>query len=214
MIPARPAFCGLTRRRKMASIISGKKAENEAGAKRKRYGIVYVFTTPRPPNLVTIGHVNSLSIEAVKDSLRESGVKKYKLHYAMRVHDDVKRAEKIIHQLFGHAKKDGDTFDATPDQIREAMEFATMECEIAHDRGCPEINVKGYAPAKSDKSLPSKKKVKRMCATSGCGKPARINEAGEPMTHCERCAQLAADRSKDWYKKNRASVRTKRRKKG
>lgn len=199
----------------MASISSSKKAETEAGAKRKRPGIVYVSTPPGSQNLVTIRSTKSLNIEAVEDhmdSLNKSRDEKCKLHYAMRVHDDVERAEKIIHQLFGHVKKDGDTFGATHGQIRAAMEFAAMRCYIVYDRKTPAKNVKGYAPAGvAESEFLANRGKEGFCIE--CGEAAKVKN-GKRIKRCERCSWLRSANSRQWRKKKSASDKAKRRRKG
>lgn len=181
---------------------------------KKVKGIVYTLTNPLFPKYVKIGCVTSLNPDAVRKrmlALNTSVPEDFEWHYAMRVFDDVRGAEKIMHNLFRPAHVCREFFKIKPSQARAAMELALMQCRIIyHIKDPDKFNVEGYAPAKADQSSRLKKKVKNKCATSACGNYARTNQAQKSMTHCEKCAQLAASRSQDWHKKNRAAVGAKR----
>ena len=95
-------------------------------------GIIYCLTNPEMPDLVKIGLVESVDVDALKrriSVLYSTGVPvPFELHYAVTV-DDVREAEKFMHDAFDNVRENPrrEFFRIDPARIASAMRLTRGE---------------------------------------------------------------------------------------
>ena len=95
-------------------------------------GIIYCLTNPEMPDLVKIGLVESVDVDALKSRmsrLYSTGVPvPFELHYAVTV-DDVREAEKFMHDAFDNVRENPrrEFFRIDPARIVSAMRLTRGE---------------------------------------------------------------------------------------